>query len=212
MGNRESESSEESGNPDTHGDSPAQDLLARLRVGDEQAAAEIFHRFTRRLVGLARLKLGQSLRGKEDPEDAVQSALMSFFPRYAAGQFELASWDELWGLLARMTAYKCGDRIERFRAARRDVRREVSAPTADDSNPSWEFLTREPTPVQAVVVTEIIEELHSSLGERDRAILALHLQGVDVAASSTELQCSERTVFRVLERIRQQLERRCEEP
>ena len=49
------------------------------------------------------------------------------------------------------------------------------------------------------------------LGERDRAILALHLQGVDVAAVSTELQCSERTVFRVLERIRQQLERRCEE-
>ena len=114
MGNRESESSEESGKPDTPGDSPAQNLLARLRTGDEEAAAEIFHRFTRRLVGLARLKLGQSLRGKEDPEDAVQSALMSFFPRYAAGQFELASWDELWGLLARMTAYKCGDRIERF--------------------------------------------------------------------------------------------------
>ena len=114
-------------------------------------------------------------------------------------------------LLARMTAYKCGDRIERFRAARRDVRLEVSAPAADDSNPSWEFLTREPTPVQAVVLTEIIEELHFSLGERDCAILALHLQGVDVAAISTDLQCSERTVFRVLERIRQQLERRCEE-
>jgi RNA polymerase sigma-70 factor (ECF subfamily) len=212
MGNRESESIAENGQRDIPGDSPAQDLLARLRAGDEQAAAEVFNRFTRRLVGLARLKLGQSLRGKEDPEDAVQSALMSFFPRYAAGQFELASWDELWGLLARMTAHKCGDRVERFRAARRDIRREVSAPAADDSNPSWEFLTRDPTPAQAVVLTEIIEELHGSLGERDRAILALHLQGIDVAVISTELQCSERTVFRVLERIRQQLERRCEEP
>jgi RNA polymerase sigma-70 factor (ECF subfamily) len=77
------------------GDSPAQDLVARLRDGDEKAAAEVFNRFTPRLVGLARLKLGQSLRGKEDPEDAVRSGLMSFFPRYAAGPFELASWDEL---------------------------------------------------------------------------------------------------------------------
>ena len=212
MGNRENVSSAQSRQPDVPGESPAQDLLARLRAGDEQAAAEVFNRFTRRLVGLARLKLGQSLRGKEDPEDAVQSALKSFFPRCAAGQFELASWDELWGLLARMTENKCGDRIERFRAARRDVRREVAAPAADDSNPSWEFLTRDPTPAQAVVLTEIIKEIHSSLGERDRAILALHMQGAEVAAISTELQCSERTVFRILERIRQQLERRCEEP
>ena len=65
--------------------SPAQDLLARLRAGDEQAAAEVFGRFAHRLVGLARQKLGKALRGKEDPEDAVQSALRSFYVRYAAG-------------------------------------------------------------------------------------------------------------------------------
>ncbi len=194
------------------GDSPAQDLLARLRAGDEQAAVEVFDRFARRLVSLARQKLGQALRGKEDPEDAVQSALKSFFPRYAAGQFELASWNDLWGLLARITAHKCGDRLERFRAACRDVRREVLAPAADDSNPSWEFLARDPTPSQALVLTELFEELHRSLGERDRGILTLHLQGVEIAPISAELQCSERTVFRVLERIRQRLERRCEVP
>jgi len=212
MVERESDLSEENGKPGMPGDSPAQDLLARLRAGDEQAAAEVFDRFARRLVGLARLKLGQSLRGKEDPEDAVQSALKSFFPRYAAGQFELASWDDLWGLLARMTAHKCGDRLERFQAARRDVRREATAPAGDDSNRSWEFLARDPTPIQALILAELVEELHRSLGERDRGILALHLQGVEVAAISAELRCSERTVFRVLERIRRQLERLCEVP
>ena len=54
-------------------ESPAQDVLARLRAGDEQAAAEVFGRFAHRLVGLARQRLPDSLRGKEDPEDAVQS-------------------------------------------------------------------------------------------------------------------------------------------
>ena len=124
--------------------SPAQDLLARLRAGDEQAAAEVFGRFAHRLVGLARQKLGKTLRGKEDPEDAVQSALKSFYVRYAAGQYELTSWDDLWGLLTRITAHKCGHRLERFHAARRDIRREIAAPAADDPNQSWEILAPGP--------------------------------------------------------------------
>jgi RNA polymerase sigma-70 factor, ECF subfamily len=194
------------------GQSSAQDLLARLRAGDEQAAAEVFVRFAHRLVGLARQKLGKGLRGKEDPEDAVQSALNSFFVRYAAGQYELATWDDLWGLLTCIIAHKCGHRFERFHAARRDVRREVSAPAADDSSPSWELLARDPTPSQALMLAELLEELHRPLGERDRGILALRLQGAEVAAICAQLQCSERTVFRVLERIRRKLERQCEEP
>ena len=192
--------------------SPAQDLLARLRAGDEQAAAEVFGRFAHRLVGLARQKLGKALRGKEDPEDAVQSALRSFYLRCAAGQYELASWDDLWGLLARITAHKCGHRLERFQAARRDARREVAAPAADDSNQSWEILARDPTPEQALLLAELLEELHRPLGERDRAILTLRLQGEEVATICTQLQCSERTVFRVLGRIRSKLELACQEP
>jgi RNA polymerase sigma-70 factor (ECF subfamily) len=192
-------------------DSPAQDLLVRLRAGDEQAAAEVFDRFARRLVGLARQKLGVAMRGKQDPEDAVQSAFKSFFLRYAAGQYELASWDDLWGLLTRITAHKCGHRLEHFHAARRDVHREVSAPAADDSSQSWELLARDPTPFEALMLAEVLEELHRSLGVRDRAILTLRLQGAEDAAICVQLQCSERTVFRVLERIRRKLERQSQE-
>jgi RNA polymerase sigma-70 factor (ECF subfamily) len=193
-------------------DSPAQDVLARLRAGDEQAAAEVFDRFAHRLVALARQELGKALRGKEDPEDVVQSTLKSFYLRCAVGQYALASWDDLWGLLARITAHKCGHRLERFRAARRDVRREVSAPVADDSNRSWEILARDPTPDQGLLLAELLEELHRPLGERDRGILTLRLQGAEVAAICAQLQCSERTVFRVLGRIHRKLERQCEEP
>ena len=191
--------------------SPAQELLARLRAGDEQAAAEVFGRFAHRLVGLARQQLGKVLRGKEDPEDVVQSALKSFFVRYAAGQYELTSWGDLWGLLTRITAHKCGHRLARFQAARRDVRREVSAPAADDSNRPWEILAREPTPDQALLLADLLEELHRPLGERDRGILTLRLQGEEVATICTRLQCSERTVFRVLERVRSKLELQCQE-
>lgn len=188
-------------------DLPVQELLVRLRAGDEQAAVEVFHRFAQRLAGLARKKLGPLLRGKEDPEDAVQSAFRSFFRRCAAGQFELESWESLWGLLTRITLNKCGHRIDRFRAACRDVQRE----TPNDSNADWEPLAREPTPTQAALLAELVEQLHQQLCERDRRILALRLEGDELPEISSEVGCSERTVFRVLERIRQLLRSRCEE-
>ena len=190
---------------------PANDVLAWLRAGDEQTSAEVFGRFAHRPVGLARQRLPRSLHGKEDLEDAVQSALKRFYVRYAAGQYELTGWDDFWGLLTCITAHKCGHRLERFEAARRDIRREAAARAANDFNQSWEILARDPTSIQAVHVAELLEELHRPLSERDRAILTLRLQGEDVASICTQLQCSERTVFRVLGRIRSKLELQCQE-
>ena len=112
-------------------------LMERLRRGERQAAEEIFHRFARRLIGLARSRLEPAIRQKVDPEDVMASVFKSFFLRHAGGQFELDDWDGLWSLLTVITLRKCGHKVEHFRAARRDVKREVHAPdTADDSS-AW---------------------------------------------------------------------------
>ena len=100
-----------------------EDVLDRLSKGDENAATEVFTRYTGRLIGLARSRLNARLRQKEDPEDVVQSVLRSFFTRHADGQFDLEGWDSLWSLLATITLRKCGRRIERFGTAGRDVSR-----------------------------------------------------------------------------------------
>ena len=52
------------------------DVMGRLRAGEQSAAAtEIFHRFARRLIGLARTRLDDRVRGKVDAEDVLQSVL-----------------------------------------------------------------------------------------------------------------------------------------
>ena len=102
------------------------DLVVRLRAGAPDAAGEIFRRFARRLIGLARLHLDARLRQKIDPEDVMQSALKSFFIRHAGGAFDLDSWDSLWSLLTVITLRKCGHKLEHFQAACRDVRRETT--------------------------------------------------------------------------------------
>jgi hypothetical protein len=48
--------------------------MARLQARDGEAAREVFRRFTRQLLALARRQFGAALRHKVDPEDVVQSA------------------------------------------------------------------------------------------------------------------------------------------
>jgi RNA polymerase sigma-70 factor (ECF subfamily) len=183
-----------------------QDLMARLQAGDQGAASRIFELFARRLVGLARSRLTPSVRAKVDPEDIVQSALRSFFVGQGEGDYQFSGWNDLWNLLAVITLRKCGKRVDYYRAARRDIGREAAPPTLEDSVATWEPLAREPTPSEAVMLLDVTESLLRSLGQRDRQILELTLQGANSQQLSAKLGCSERTVERVRERIRKSLE------
>ena len=184
-------------------------LMARLRTGDNDAAAQVFHRFAGRLIGLAQTRLDPQVRRKVDPEDVMQSVFRSFFTRQAAGQWpELETWDSLWGLLVVITLRKCGRRLEYFHAACRDIQREVSGePAADQSGSGWEASADEPTPAEAALLSDTVEHLMNRLEGRHRQILALSLQGYQPAEISAEVGCTERTVYRVLERVREWLER-----
>jgi len=99
-------------------------LIARLRSGEDAAAREVFERFAGRLIGLARGHFNQILARKVDPEDVVQSAFKSFFVRHREGKLEVGDSDGLWNLLTLITLRKCADRVEYFRADRRDAARD----------------------------------------------------------------------------------------
>lgn len=182
-------------------------LMVRLRAGDPSAATAIFQQYQARLVALARSRLDERVRRKEDPEDMVQSAFRSFFRRAAEGEFDVENPERLWSLLTVITLRKCGHRIDYFRAARRDVRREaVAAPSGEDSAAGWDAIAREPTPTEVVMLTDTVEELMRDLKARDRTILELALQGEPISQISKRIGYSERTVERALERVRKKLE------
>lgn len=188
----------------------AAQLLADVRAGDPQAATKLFHLFANRLVGLARGRLDLDVRRKVDPEDVVQSVFCSFFRRAEAGEIDVANWESLWSLLAVITVHKCGHQIRFYRTAKRDTGLERSAVHYTESSAMhWEAVARDPSPSHAAILTETVEELMRSLEERERQMLALSLQSYSVGEISEQVGRSERTVRRVLERIRMELESRC---
>ena len=181
-------------------------VISKYRSGDEVAAREVFGRFVHRLVALASKQFDQRVRSKEDPEDVVNSAYKSFFRRDVRAPFDLSDWDGLWALLATITVRKCIDRREFWRAECRDVGREDGAgfePTAQ----SWEeAVDREPTPDQALALAETLERLFVRLGPDRREVAELSLQGYTAPEIVDRCGCSERTVGRVLARVRVILE------
>jgi RNA polymerase sigma-70 factor (ECF subfamily) len=185
------------------------DVMARLRAGQNDAATQVFNRFASRLLTLARKQLDPLVLQKVDPEDVVQSVFRSFFVHNISGRFgEFESWDNLWGMLVVLTQWKCGRRMDYFHAACRDVDREVSAevPARDESYADLGVRDDEPTPAEAAMLTDTVERLMKCLEGSHREVLTLSLQGYAPAEISGQLGCTERTVYRVLERVKQWLE------
>ena len=182
-------------------------FLARLRARDDTAARELFERFARQLIALARGRFDGGLRHKVDPEDVVQSAYKSFFARYGAGTLDAVNWDSLWGLLTLITLRKCAERVAYHRAQCRDAAREVAAPAAEERSAWLEPLGREPTPLEAAELSETVDRLLAALDEDERPVLELSLQGYTTREISEQLGRAERTVRLLREVVRRRLER-----
>jgi RNA polymerase sigma-70 factor (ECF subfamily) len=184
-------------------------ILAQLRSGDQGAAAQVFHRFTNRLIGLARIHLDSRIRQKVDPEDVLQSVYRSFFVRQARGEFDFEGWDGLWSLLAVFTVRKCARVCRHFQPGARDFNAEVPGGSAgENAERTWEAIDRGPTPTHAVMLAELVEQLMADLNERERAVASLALQGYTVAEIVEETGVPSSTAYRVLGEIKEWLQQR----
>ena len=183
------------------------EFLARLRDGDDAAARELFGRFAHQLIALTLRHIDAGLRHKVDPEDVVQSAFKSFFARYGDGNLDDVNGNSLWGLLTLITVRKCAERAAYHRAACRDAAREASPPREEETAPWLEPFGREPTPLEAAVLSETVAQLFAALDEQERPVLELSLQGYTTREISERLGRAERTVRLLREGIRDRLER-----
>jgi RNA polymerase sigma factor (sigma-70 family) len=183
------------------------ELMTRLRSGEDDAATAVFRRYAHRLAALAQRRFEPRLRTKADLEGVVQSALKSFFLRHEDGRFALEDWEGLWGLLVAITMHKCDKRRRYLRAGRRDARRDRSLDSDIGPARRLPLLDRAPSPVDVAMLEETIDRLLADLDPRDRAIMEGRLEGYSAEEVAIQNGCSERTVLRIWARMKQRLER-----
>src|SRR5437870_12111081 len=103
-----------------------QDLIQRLRSGDDQAATDLVRRYEPLIRRQVRLQLeDQRLDRLFDSMDVCQSVLASFFVRAAVGEFDLDEPGQLVALLAKMARNKLASAARQATRQRRAHRRQA---------------------------------------------------------------------------------------
>jgi RNA polymerase sigma-70 factor, ECF subfamily len=176
-------------------------LMQRFRDGDQDAAAQLFERYVGKLVSLAQRNLSAQLGRRIDAEDVVQSAFRSFFRGTRDGRFQLESGQDLWRLLAVMTVTKLKKQVEFHTAAKRDFQMERS-PSSDDPHPAHNRKIDDPSPADSLALVEQVERISAQLGRDQQRIFAMRLEGHQVEEIGAAIGISERTVRRVLDKIK----------
>lgn len=144
------------------------DWIARIRAGDADAAAELVKRYERAVRVAVRARLTDvRLRRQFDSMDVVQSVMVSFFTRAAAGQFDLDNPQQLVGLLMKMAQNKLLMQVRRHKQKRRDVTRTEGG--GDDAPPVADGT---PGPERHAIARELLDALYEKLtdDERDLAV------------------------------------------
>lgn len=186
------------------------ELMERFRSGDQAAAAQLFQRYVAKLVALAQRRLSVHLGRRIDAEDVVQSAFRSFFDGTRNGRFQIESGEDLWQLLAVMTVTKLKKQIEFHTAQKRNIQLERS-PSSGEAGASFsEKQAPEPSVEDSLALVEQIEQIASQLGVDQQRIFALRLEGHQLGEIAASLGFSERTVSRVLDKIKRLLRKQAE--
>ena len=187
------------------------DLLSRYRAGDASAANEIFRRYRDRLCALARKLLDKRVSRRVSASDVVQLVFVSFFRRAEIGQFVAPASDDLWRLLCGITANKVRAENRRHRQQKRNVAREVGTEVASDRSIDPAFLAHDPTPDEALALTEEIIAVRTALDPSDQLVFDLILGGMSCQAVADQLECSRWKVRRSLNQIERRLLERFEQ-
>lgn len=168
-------------------------LYQQWRQGQTSALGDLLARFRPRLLALARSNLQGCLPRMADAEDALQSAVISFWERVERGGFdENLDRDDLWNVLGLMTVRKAIKLQTRERAQKRGAGQVVSGVPLEASP------DRESQASLELLCAEMMELLDPEL----RGYALLRLMGHKNSEIAAQFDCTERKVERKLQLVR----------
>jgi RNA polymerase sigma factor (sigma-70 family) len=181
-----------------------------LKRGDDAAAAKLWRRYYKRLVGLAYQKIQARPRRASDEEDVVAEAFNSFCQRTKENRFpDLKDRNDLWRLIVRITERKAYDHLRAAGRKKRGsgmVAGESALMGSDASGVAGinGVAGPEPTPALAAELAESVGRLFASLDDDElREIAQKKLEGYTNEEIAAQIGRSLPTVERRLKMIRE---------
>lgn len=168
-------------------------LYQQWRGGNSDSLNQLISRFWPRLLALANSTLRGRVQRVADAEDALQSAMISFWEQVDHGGFDHEmNRDDLWNVLGVFTVRKAIKLQERERAKKRGGGQVVTGLALENSpqNANDEGLD--------LICAEMLEMLDPEL----RAYALLRLMGHKNREIAEQFACTERKVERKLQLVR----------
>ncbi|MCA9053722.1 MAG: sigma-70 family RNA polymerase sigma factor [Planctomycetaceae bacterium] len=171
------------------------ELFQKLRSGDEQACFDFWNQYGPMVERVAKRQISSGLLRRVGPESVMLSACRTFFRRAQAGEFDLPDQESLWRLLCAITVNKVRMQARYHSQQRRglgaeihpDVMPDVAGGTAD--------------PEEELIFQEELQSLLSQFEGDEQRVLELKLEQLSNPEIAERLNCSERTVRRMMSRI-----------
>lgn len=183
--------------------------FTRLRFGGQEGEIRALNEYATRLLGLARSRLHSKTQVRVDPEDVVQSAMLSFAIRHT-GEVNLQVDDGLWDKLLEITLRHCNKwnrRVQRERAQLMPLRT-----SQEETDAGFEPADEEPGPEEVTALADLVEWLMRGLEmPYERQVVMLRLQGYSVVEIASTTSLSERTVARTISEVKGLLAKRLEQ-
>ena len=179
-------------------------LMEQVRLGSPEAAAQLWRKYGPYVIYAVRRSLNQRLRSRFDSQDFAQSAWASFFTDLPDAS-RLESPAALVKLLTRMARNKVVSEDRRELAAKRKMNRQRGVRVA---NLERVHDPRTPTPSQEATAIEIVEQVAADQPPKFGRVMQARLEGMDTAEIADLESMSERSVRRVLSRLRRLVAKR----
>jgi RNA polymerase sigma-70 factor (ECF subfamily) len=179
--------------------------MTRVRLGDEEAVAQLLLHYEKEVQRTARALLSRSLRSYLEPADLVQSVHRTLLHCLRQDKIEITSPEKLCALAVTVARRKIIQHWRHQECERRfhQALAETEAPGALATvGPS-----PAPDPVRTAEYQELLQQVRESLDETERRVVELRLQGYSTAEVARELGLDPDVLRVRLSRLRQRLQR-----
>jgi RNA polymerase sigma factor (sigma-70 family) len=163
-------------------DEPFATFMARIREGDNEAAARLVRDYEKAIQREVRIRLNDPAVARVlNEEDVCQSVLASFFLRASNGQFDIERPNQLLQLLLSMARNKIAEAARRLHAQKRGggaIAAEADSQLASDSAA---------TASRIAMSRETLEQVRAEMTPEERQVADLRGQGFEWSEIAQQL-------------------------